>query len=428
MSRNLYRNSLNRLRNGTIVSGFQLLKPGAVIALTTIISLGLTLGLHAATVTWSNGASSYDWFTASNWNRSPSGIPVPGDVIYIGTNTANAATEGTVTIGSGDAQGSQLYLGYAAGTSGRLTIEQATSLTLTGALVLGTSGTGSLNIVGGNVSALRVNVGHRSGSSSTGYVAGTGHLQITDGGVLNTTNNTYTIVGYQAGAHQSTVLIDGLGSEWNLSFGMTIGGSGGGSGEVTVQNGGLLNLRSSNSLGLGLADSVDATGSLFVDGMGSKVIASDGLMVGIAGQGVLSISNGSVLESSYSLWEYDYIGYQSTVSGIRATGHVVVDGQDSSWINYTGLMVGRGGIGTLTISNGGSVTSTYDSYIGFSRITNAPYAAYGEVLISGQGSVWLTGTLDMALYNGAIAVLTVADGGVLKTTDADGIRSVGNGG
>ncbi|MDR1076455.1 MAG: autotransporter domain-containing protein [Xanthomonadaceae bacterium] len=381
---------------------------------------------RAATVTWSDSASTTDWFTAGNWIRSPNGSPVAGDSIYIGTNTSGAATSGTVVIGSGNAQGSGLWLGYAAGTTGVLTVQQGASLDLAGSLTLGTSGTGSLNIVGGNVSASNVfSVGSRSGAADSG----TGHLEITDGGTLDTTSvNGYTVIGDRAGAAQSTVLIDGQGSEWNTSHGVIIGGSGAGSGALTVQNGGLLNLRPSNTMGLGLADAVGATGSLVIDGPGSKVIASPGLTVGIEGTAFLSISNGAILESSSQLWDYDYIGYQSTISGVRAEGHVVVDGQGSSWISYSGIWVGFAGIGTLAISNGATVTSIYDGHIGYSIVTGSSIAAHGEVLITGPGSIWTARTLDMAQFYGADGILTVADGGIFRTTGPDGIRSVGNGG
>ncbi|MCL2761057.1 MAG: hypothetical protein FWD70_05365, partial [Desulfuromonadales bacterium] len=402
-----------------------------------IVISALALGIYmllaspvsAATVTWSGGSSSTDWFDAGNWIRTPNSAPVTGDTVYIGTNTAGAATDGSVTIDSGGvAQSGPLYLGYAAGTTGDLTVQSGGSLAAS-SITLGTLGTGSLNILGGTVSASdTLTVGNRSGSNG-----GAGSLQITNGGILNSTSSAYNYVCYQCSS-PSTVLIDGTGSAWNSYGGLIIGESNTSatSATVTVQNGGLLNmtntLNSDTNNGLGIADGTGSSGSLIINGPGSTVITTPGITVGIQGTAYLSILDGATLESGQNLYDYDYIGAStSTIStgGIRSEGHVVVDGQGSSWINYTGLMVGYTGIGTLEISNGGSVTSIYDSYIGATCASQggvyAPNAGHGEVLITGQNSIWTTGTLDMGVMNGADGILTVTDDGTLKTTDPYGI-------
>lgn len=387
---------------------------------------------HAATVTWKDVATTTDWFAVDNWVRSPAGFPVAGDNIYIGNNTAGAASTGDVNISSGAAAGSNLYLGYTANTAGTLTVEQGASLTLSALATLGRLGNGSLNIHGGTVSASRIYNGYYSGTA-----AGVGHLDITDGGVLNTTSSGYNYVGYarDGAVEPSSVVIDGSSSQWNSNGGVIIGAGNSGSGEVTVRNGGILKItnpsNSGSNLGLGIADGVNAEGYLTISGQGSKIITTPGISVGIAGVAYMSILDGAVLESSADMLDYDYIGQSTTLDGVRAQGNVVVDGQGSSWKNATGLVVGLAGTGTLTISNGASVTSDYDSYIGITRGSisgqQALYAGHGEVLITDPGSIWTTATLDMAQQNGAEAILTVSNGGTLKTTLSDGIR-VGSGG
>lgn len=387
---------------------------------------------HAATVTWKDAATTTDWFTTDNWIRSPAGFPAAGDNIYIGNNTTEAASTGDVSIGPGTATGSNLYLGYAPDTAGTLTVTQGAGLTLSSIVTIGSQGTGSLKINGGIVSAARVNDGYYNGTA-----AGVGHLVIMNGGVLNTTSSGYSYIGYarNGAVEPSTVNIDGSSSQWNSNGGVIIGAGSYGSGTVTVKNGGILNisnpLNSGSNMGLGLADGVNARGNMTISGQGSKVIATPGITVGIAGVAHMSVLDGAVLESSSDLVDYDYIGQTTTLDGVRAEGHVVVDGKGSSWINATGLVVGLAGTGTMMISHGASVSSGYDSYIGITRGSisgqQALYAGHGEVTITDPGSIWTTATLDIAQQNGADGILTVSKGGRFKTTKIDGIR-VGLGG
>jgi outer membrane autotransporter protein len=361
-----------------------------------------------------------------------------GDTLYIGANTPGAATNANVVIvADSAATGGPLYLGYAPETKGSLTVQSGASLLLRNAagtsaqaVTLGTEGNGLLTIDGGTVSASTINVGYFNNMVSSGV----GELQITHGGVLNTTGGSVSYVGYArvAASAASSVLIDGPSSVWNAAGDVLVGNGENGAGTITVQNGGRFNITNG---GLTLASMANATtADVTIDGPGSAIVSKYEIVVGDKGIAHLSILNGATLQTSSALYDYDYIGQTGqtpALGGYRGEGHVVVDGPGSSWINATGLMVGYAGIGTLTISNGGSVTSTYDSYIGATRGSLggvwASDAGYGEVLITGQNSIWTTGTLDIAASNGAEGALTVADGGTLKTTDSDGIR-VGNGG
>ena len=60
---------------------------------------------------------------------------------------------------------------------------------------------------------------------------------------------------------------------------------------------------------------------------------------------------------------------------------VTVDGAGSTWTNSGDLYVGNCGSGTLSISNGGSVSNA-NGYIGY-------YSGYtGRVTVDGAGSTW----------------------------------------
>ena len=67
-----------------------------------------------------------------------------------------------------------------------------------------------------------------------------------------------------------------------------------------------------------------------------------------AGNGNLTIGGGSVLNTS--------IGYLGQASGL--TGTATVTGSGSQWNNWSWMVVGNYGAGTLSITNGGSVSDT----------------------------------------------------------------------
>jgi autotransporter family porin len=399
-----------------------------VVAFLCPVSVG-----KAATLIWADGSTT-DWFDPANWNQTviPPRPPVAGDILYIGTNTAGAAASGVVVMKPGSGAASTLYLGYTPATVGDLTVQTGASLALNSGTTVGQQGTGALSIDGGSVSTTRILVGYYSGT-----VTGLGALQISNGGVLTTTSAQSNYVSYTPTAATtvsapSTVLIDGKPSAWHSSSTVTLGaGSGASAAKLTVQNGGLLEIDGNfaSNLGLELATGVTSTADATVTGPQSTINSTPGIIVGAGGVGNLSVLNGATLLTGSSLVDYDYIGAATTLDGVRSEGYVVVDGAGSSWINDTGIVVGYTGIGTLTVSNGATVINANDSYIGATRGSSAGmdalYAAHGEVLITGQGSTWTTGSLDLAMYEGAEGILTVSDGGILKTTGVQGIR-VGN--
>ena len=60
---------------------------------------------------------------------------------------------------------------------------------------------------------------------------------------------------------------------------------------------------------------------------------------------------------------------------------VTVSGTGSTWTNSSALYVGYSGSGTLNITDGGAVSSTY-GYIGYNS------GSTGAVTVDGTGSTW----------------------------------------
>jgi T5SS/PEP-CTERM-associated repeat protein len=140
------------------------------------------------------------------------------------------------------------------------------------------------------------------------------------------------------------------------------------------------------------------------------------LGAGYRESGSLTIRDGVVVTSRDG-----YIGCRSGSSGT-----VTVDGKSSNWTSATNLYVGggessvysymppNGGNGTLSITNGGSVTSSR-GYIGCSTGSN------GVATVSGSNSKWNISS-DLYVGKSGNGTLNIADGGIVSAT---GVTYVG---
>ncbi|MCA9237345.1 MAG: hypothetical protein KDA44_17850 [Planctomycetales bacterium] len=348
------------------------------------------------------------------------------------------------------------YAGYQAGAFGQITVlGEGSTWHSVESLDIGVDGSGILEINGGG--SVRTNagrVGQNSGSMGQVTVnglnsrwsvdeslsvgnSGHGMLTISQGGALRSQDT--SVIGDAPGS-TGQVSVDGAGTNWELRGEFLVGREGIGS--LTVSNGGYV-MAGGNFTGI-IGDVSGSSGVVMVDGSGSTLTNTGGLMVGRAGTGTLSISNrGTVsnqghsrigvdensigwvtVEGEGSVWnsstlyagisgrgnvaiaeggsvrsEGAYIGYEW-----GAVGDVTVSGANANWTtsNY-GLYVGRGGNGTLNITSGGEVSCSWGAIGSFS-------SSSGKVRIHGAGSKWnVRGVLDV----GGDAMLNITDGGLL---------------
>lgn len=156
-----------------------------------------------------------------------------------------------------------------------------------------------------------------------------------------------------------------------------------------------------------IGQSSGATGSVTVAGAGTQWIkeTSDVVVGDDGGTGTLTIVDGGLVSTTHG-----YIG-----DGEGSNGSVVVTGVDSQWINpglddaFPSLTVGiRGGNGTLLVEAGGTVSST-NAIIG-SEGSN------GSAIVTGAGSQWINSTELIMGFNGGTSTLTIADGGSVSNT------------
>ncbi len=256
-----------------------------------------------------------------------------------------------------------------------------------------------LHLVHGNVTFNLNNLTYTV--SNTAYVADLtfqeSHLTITNGTVSSGEGQ----IG-QWGFSDGTVTVDGAGSAWSNSSGLFVGSHG--TGTLNIQNGGTV----SNSNGyLGYESS--GSGTATVDGPGSTWSNALSLNVGFNGTGTLNILGGGAVSDSHGR------------IGSSSTGTVTVDGAGSTWNNSTSLVVGNWGTGTLNIQNGGTVATTLSVVVG-----GGWSGSSGTVTVDGAGSTFNSNSLSVG-FKGT-GTLTIQNGGTVSSYSGGVGSDVGSSG
>ncbi len=324
---------------------------------------------------------------------------------YIG-NTAS----GTLTVNGGSHLLSRdAYIGYESAAAGVVDVAGAGSTWTMGYdLDVGVYGSGTLSITsGGSVSCSSASIGSFAGSTGLATISGTGSTWHTNGlDIGHAGNGTLSITGggsvssswsYIGSDYGSTgaATVDGTGSTWTSGGNLYIGDSS--SGTLSISNGGAAACNFYSYIG----NSSGGNGLVTVSGTGSTWTNSATLYVGNSGSGTLSISDGSAVASKYGL--SCYVG-----NGTGSTGMVTVDGAGSTWTNSGSLQVGNSGSGTLSITDGGAVSSN-SGYIGVVR------GGAGDATVDGTGSTWTNNSFLTVGCSGSGA-LSIANGATVSST------------
>ena len=376
--------------------------------------------------------------TGTNWTTDPAGTIDPHltpsattDVIFSSSNAANEANTvlGTnmtiksltvndppppvgisgIDVLTGQVRGipaeDTLTVDGSTGTTG-ITVNTGVGLVTIGAnLVLdGSSQTVTVNnaagmLVSGNIGGSNGLVKAGPGLLTLTGIANFGTRNVdVEGGTLAIQNGGAVTdgIGFIGNHPGSTgaVTVDGTGSRWTNLIQLSVGESG--IGTLTITDGGVVSNAGIGFIGLDGSSS----GMVTVDGTGSTWTINSDLYVGDSGTGTLTISDAGTLSNSGIV----YIGYNPGSSG-KAT----VDGSGSTWTHLVGIYVGDSGTGTLTISNGGSVSNSGIVYIGYSA------GSSGMVTVDGSGSS-LTNTSDLYVGDSGTGTLTISDAGTLSNS------------
>ena len=367
------------------------------------------------------------------------GAPVGGYTLTLsgGANTGITVNDGANLTISANVTLGNLSDTIAVNGTGVATI----SGVLGGSNGLNKLGTGTLTLSGNNTytgnttidgGKLKITGSVGNGTSTSDFVVGNNNggtsLEISGGGVV--TNGKSTI-GNNAGSNNNSVLLDGAASRWNTSATYYLGWNGAGN-TMIVSNGAQFTLTN-------VAGNIDAVvganggsnnNKLTITGTGSSfsnVNATNAstLYVGRSGTGneMDILLGGSV--SSFNA----RIGGGTGNNGLTDNNKVLVDGTGSLWTVGGTLRVGSDGTNTnLTISNGGVVNVTGNTFLGYNAASTGNTA-----LVTGTGSQWNVAALVIGRFgSGAV---TVADGGVLSATSitlgqnalSSGTLQIGNG-
>ncbi|NIA07601.1 MAG: hypothetical protein GWP14_08215 [Actinobacteria bacterium] len=322
-----------------------------------------------------------------------------------------------VSIGSLDiTNGGSVVSGYNASIGGytnlgvgTVTVDGVDSSLSSIVLMVGEKGKGTLNITnGGSVSNDwgDCTIGSEAGSEGTLTVNGTGSTLTSDDdlfvgkygkGTLEiqagaVVTNDKAYIGRYAGS-QAAVTVTGAGSNWTSTSDLYVGYDAASS-TLDIKNGGNVSCYRGY---IGYSAGSDST--VTIDGVGSLWTVTDyynGIYIGIDGSGTLSIRNGGGVSSKIC----------SIGRNAGATGTVTVEGAGTVWNN--GLtIVGFDGTGSLSISGGGSVIDTTGSL-------GARAGSSGTATVDGTDSTW-SNSSDLYVGGSGVGSLSVLNGATITS-------------
>ncbi|PZU89208.1 MAG: autotransporter outer membrane beta-barrel domain-containing protein [Shinella sp.] len=392
---------------------------------TSILALSLACGSTsmalADSVYWSGGAGDNNWFNNANWvwdGHTPAagddaridttGVLLGGSAGYAGNLFVGLGSAADLTVQNDLTTGS-VALGWSAGSQGTVSISGAGNIwNNSSSITVGNEGTGFINILDEAEVA--------SGSFYIGGApTGTGTVTLQDNSKLFATG--YLYVGYGGGGADGylyiysgsdatsvngviadglnttgAVLVDGAGSTWNNVSLLVVGG--GGVGTLDVTDGGYVHSGSATIANLATASGSTVT----VDGPGSEWSIDTSLVVGGSTEGHLDITNGGVVGAASAS-----LGYAS-----GGNGHVSVAGANSTWTVTSDLYVGLDGTGDVSVEASGLVEAGA-VYLGYAN------AAVGAITVD-DAVLNVTDRIGVG-YDGT-GTLTVRDGGTVHSDGA----------
>jgi T5SS/PEP-CTERM-associated repeat protein len=334
----------------------------ALLAASAFASVSIPELARGTTHTWVPGGGNY--YVNGNW--SPSGTPGSADVALFDLNASYTVTFPT---GPLNPNPNNLRLTVSDGGPTFSLSNHTYTLTATG--------------VSSDPSILVGDAG-RPGLNSASLTIQTGSLA----GVNAVVGRANVLFGNASGA-----LNVSTGGALSLSQGLFLGFDDNESGRLNITSGG-----DATMIAAWIGYGAGGSGSVTVSSSGSSMTSSF-LNVGVSGDGTMLVNaSGAVTNTGEA-----YIGRFS-----GSTGHMTVDGLGSTWMNTgTVLQVGGGGAGSLTVQNGGSVSSI-DPSIGDGT------GSTGSALVTGGGSRWNAIGSSGSVGNFGTGSLTVVAGGSLS--------------
>jgi T5SS/PEP-CTERM-associated repeat protein len=204
-----------------------------------------------------------------------------------------------------------------------------------------------------------------------------------------------TDIGWAQSSSNNSVLLSGVGSSWDNILGEIAVGVAGEGNQLTVANGGTLNVNYVSSGG-----TASSSNNVITVTDNNSWVQMSYLHIGINGsQNALIVSNGAALDTAL-------VGILGVFESSRSNS-ATVTGLGSRWWSQGSILIGHlGGENTLLVTNQGSVLSDIGT-IGNKSGTN-------RVTIIGTGSAWTNiTTLSVGATNQQANSISVLAGGTL---------------
>ena len=332
-----------------------------------------------------------------------------------GTLSGLAGNGGTVT----DSAGSFVFSNIAtivvdSGASWTVTAPGSLS-TLFNAGAVGLAG-GALTVTGSLTNSGSLAVGSNTLAATTGVVLDQGVISVGPGGLLQAKGGGITTAGtadIQVGGVDAALDVTGAGATVTTGQdALAIGSTG--EGALFVSQGGsvLASTRFAADEAVSVAGTAGATGDVTVTDPGSELIATGQFALGVAGTGSLLIENQATVitgnNTADSTEGFD-VGTNSGASGSATISNARLS-------NTGRFIVGDGGLGSLSIQSGGTVTTSATA-----TIAAQSTAGGSSVSVTGTGSnLQIAGALDigaaatgqLSVTNGATVTATTLDAGI----------------
>lgn len=382
-------------------------KKSPIITTIFLLLLLSPLPSFAQSISWDAGIG--QWQDANNWN--PNTVPTSNDDVTVsisGSQAQNASN--IITVGD-------------AGTGSLSVLNNAFVDALS--LVSGTNGgTGTVTVSdgGSSLSIITDVIIAQSG--------GTSALTVSNGGFLASTQNGFIGVG---GGSNGTVIITGAGSRWltSLDGGQLLVGQNGGTGLLTIEQGGLVNtlggfiqVSGGSTLNLLGSQSQLLTMQLQGDNTAATVNFDGGVLVALASNSsfITSFSPGSLQVNSGGLFINSSGNTLGADSGFTGVGGITLLGGGSLLLsgNSSGITginnVAQNSILNISGNLGGTATNVESgSQLNITGILGGTTNVQGASLVGATG-----------IINGATNIL--AGGQLTLTGTINGATSVQGGG
>ena len=357
-----------------------------------------------------------------------------GNEIFVATQTGN----GSLSITSPTVlQGGGIFVGGQPGFDGDVIVDGGTYESTGNVMSIGIQGEGSLEILNGGVVTTRdlagtdLVVAEQSGSIGSVLVSGEGSLLDMPVGDATIGANGYGEFTIEQGAkaiHErgnvgsngffggngfgiGVATVRDSGSRWDVIGPLTVGDDGN-SGELWIQNGGRVFSNSTQDYEA-IIGSDNASGLVVVDGPGSlwQQLGNQSIEVGSTGAGTVSVSNGGKVTSPGLIVG----GSNGGSANPFPNGLVTIDGFGSQWITES-LEVGVQGIGQLHITNGAKLIQSNPE---FGAVLGRNEGSYGRVVVDGIGSQWIYSAYNFDLGMHGTGELHIKNGAVVQHNNVE---------